>query len=222
MPVSVDRCTLPDMTNHAPQPAEVLVLDLETTDSDPYVDHAAILEIGAILCAWAPDLPEIARASLLVRPNGTDQDHTLMWQAMPPVVQQMHTTNGLWKEATTSDEAWGMGEADTALARWIAQHTTGPVPLLGSGVGHLDQPFVKAFMPATATRLKYWPIDIGNIRRGLDLAGRSDLVDIVGDVDAKPHRGLGDAELHLEEARRYLRLLGRIPADAVVEDGARL
>lgn len=209
------------MTTHRPNPTRVLVLDLETTDSDTRYEHAAILELGAIICEWNLDLTEVGRAEMLIRPNGTDQDHTLMWQAMPPVVQQMHTASGLWKEATTSDTAWGLAEADAAFANWLRERTDGPVPVVGSGVGHLDLPFIKRFMPATATRLTYWPIDSGNVRRALELAGRSDLVDLVTDVDAKPHRALGDAELHLAELRRYLQLLSRIPVE-VATDGARL
>lgn len=192
-------------------PTRLLWLDLETTQSDPYHPYAAILEIGAIITDWSPQLKEIARASLLIRPDGNAQDHELMRQAMPPVVKEMHQANGLWLEATTSSEAWGLAQADAAFGNWIHTHTEGPVPIAGSGVGHLDVPFVKGFLPNVASKLTYWPLDTGNIRRGLDLAGRSDLVDLVADVDAKPHRGLGDVELHVAEARRYLGLLGRIP-----------
>lgn len=202
----------------SPQPTHGIVLDLETTDSNPYAPHAEILEIGAVLVAYTPDLPEIARASLLVRPPGLISDHDQMWARMLPVIQRMHTDNGLWAEATTSEDAWSITDADRALAEWIVE-TIGPdpIPLIGSGVGHLDRPFVAAYMPHLMARLTYWPIDIGNVRRMLELAGRADHVDLVGDVDAKPHRALGDAEMHLLEARRYLQLLAQLPEPAPVE-----
>lgn len=200
------------MTTHTPQPSKVLWIDLETTDTDPYSDHAAILEIGAIITDWSPDLNELARASLLIRPSGAQPEHDLMWARMDPFVQQMHRTSGLWQEATSSDQAWGLIQADDAFAQWITEEVGEErIPIAGSGVGHLDLPFVKAHMPRTASRLTYWPLDTGNVRRILDLAGRSDLVDLATDVDAKPHRGLDDIELHVAEARRYLRLLAQIP-----------
>lgn len=202
-------------------PQYALVLDLETTDSDPYSAHAAILEVGAILCRWEPTLPEVARASLLIRPPGAQPDHDLMWSRMLPVVKDMHVANGLWREATSSDQAWDLTRADTAIAAWVRDQVgDGLVPVTGSGVGHLDQPFIKAQMPRLAQRLTYWPLDIGNVRRLLELAGRGDLVDMAGDVDAKPHRALGDAELHLAETRRYLQLLQQIPGpDTEPSDG---
>lgn len=199
--------------NRKPPPSHLLWLDLEATDTDPYAEHAAILEVGAIITDWSPELNEVGRASLLIRPPGTQQDHDLLWSRMDPFVQTMHRTSGLWQEATSSDQAWGLTEADRAIAQWVIE-TTGsgdPVPLAGSGVGHMDLPWVRAFLPQLAARLTYWPIDTGNVRRCLQLAGRDDLVDLVTDVDAKPHRGLGDVELHVAEGRRYLRLLGAIP-----------
>lgn len=201
------------MTSHHPTPDHILWIDLETTDNDPRYAHAAILEVGAIITRWAPDLPEVARASILIRPPGAQPDHDLMWARMPPVVQRMHTENGLWREATSSDQAWDLVSADRALAQWVVQQTGSEdrVPLAGSGVGHLDQPYVKEHLPQLAARLVYWPLDIGNVRRMLNLAGRSDLVDLGGDVDAKPHRGLEDVEMHVAEARRYLQVLGAIP-----------
>lgn len=195
-----------------------LVLDLETTDSDPYADHSAILEVGAIVVRYENGLPEVARANLIIRPPGLQADHDLMWARMPTEVQQMHSGNGLWNEATTSPDSWGIAEADRAIAEWVVEEAGGAqLPLIGSGVGHLDRPFVLAHMPHLANRLTYWHIDIGNFRRMLDLAGRSDHVDLVGDVDAKPHRALGDAEMHLLEARRYLQLIGQLPTHPAVD-----
>jgi oligoribonuclease (3'-5' exoribonuclease) len=196
------------------QPTHGLVLDLETTDSDPTAPHAEILEIGAIVVRYTTELEDIARASLLIRPPGLQSDHDLIWSKMPKPVQDMHAASGLWAEATHSDDAWSIHDADRAFAEWLIETTgsTDPVPLIGSGVAHLDRPFVHDYMPQTFSRLTYWLVDIGNVRRMLELAGRHDHVDLVGDVDAKPHRALGDAEMHLLEARRYLQLLGTLPA----------
>lgn len=189
----------------------LLWLDAETTTDDPTSPHAAFLEVGAVITRWEPELPEVARASMVIRPPGTAADHDRMWAAMPEVVRRMHTVNGLWEEATTSPDAWAVWEADDAISGWIRQHAgDGPLPVAGSGVGHLDLPFLKVFMPRVRQQLTYWPIDIGNVRRMIQLAGRGDLVDLQRDVDGRPHRGLGDVLMHLDEARHYLRLLGSL------------
>lgn len=207
-------------------PAHLLILDLESTQADPYHQYAAVLELGAILVRWDPELTEVARASMLIRPPGNTQDHEMIWQHMPPVVQQMHRDNGLWAESTNSDEAWQIHEADRAITDWLTGFTNGePVTIAGSGVGHLDLPFVKVLMPHLASQLTYYPVDFGNFRRMLTIAGRVDQVDKLTDVTSKPHRALGDAELHLAEARRYLQWLREekpVVADAAAGDPGRV
>lgn len=200
-----------DQTHQAHDiPARVLWLDLETTDSEP--EDGVILELGAIITDWSPELRELASATMLIRPPGNSQDHTTMWYTVPPEVKAMHLANGLWAEATTSADAWSIHDADSAFAGWCREHSEGErMPIAGSGVGHLDLPFVKAWMPATASLLKYWPVDIGNYRRMLKLAGREDLLDEQTDVHSKPHRALADVQLHVTEARKYLATLAGIP-----------
>jgi oligoribonuclease (3'-5' exoribonuclease) len=194
------------------QPNHLVWFDAETTDTDPYAHHAAFLEIGAIITRWDPELTEVARARLVIRPPGTQADHDMIWARMHPVVRDMHTTNGLWQEATVGTDAWAAADVDRGLTDWLTSHVGDErLPLAGSGVGHLDLPWVKAYLPLFASRLTYWPLDIGGTRRMLDLAGRSDLVDLPGDVEAKPHRGLEDVEMHVAEARRYLGLIRALP-----------
>lgn len=192
-------------------PTHVLILDLEGTALDPNAPEAAVLEIGAILCKWDPELPEVARASIVVRPPGLQADHDLMWSRMDPFVRDMHSRNGLWNEATTGENAWNLADADTAIARWLREHVDEQVPLAGSGVSHYDAPWCRAFLPSLAARFTYWTQDVGNVRRLLQLADRHDLVDLVTDVESKPHRSLQDCELHLAEVRRYIQLLQSIP-----------
>lgn len=191
-------------------------IDLETTNTDPYAPYAAVLEIGAIITRSTPDLPEVARASLIVRPPGGPTDHAAMWASMVPIVQQMHHESGLWREATIGDGAWGLTQADNAFTDWLTTQVEAdggvlPVPLAGAGIGQLDLPYVKSHLPRLASVITYWPLDISPTRRMLQIAGRDDYVDLVGDVDAKPHRALGDIELHVAEARRYLAALQSLP-----------
>jgi oligoribonuclease (3'-5' exoribonuclease) len=198
-------------------PAHGLVLDLETTDSDPRLPHASILEIGAVLVTLDRDVQIVAQASLTIRPPGSQPDHDMMWAAMPPVVQTMHRDSGLWEEATVGEDTWAIHEADTALVSWINEHVDADVaiPIIGSGVSHLDVPFVREFMPRLTRRTTYWSLDVGHLRRALQIAGRDDHVDLVTDVDGKPHRGLDDALLHAAELRRYLSVLASLPGAGV-------
>lgn len=192
-------------------PTHCLWIDLEATTTDPTLPYAAILEVGAVITRWEPDLPEVARASMVLRPPGSLGDHDRMWAQMDEIVRKMHTDNGLWEEATVGPDAWALHEADDAIAGWIRQHAGETrLPVCGSGVGHFDLPYLKVFMPRVAVGLTYWPIDIGNLRRMVELAGRPELLDLPRDVDAKPHRGLADVLMHLDEARHYLRLLGSL------------
>lgn len=192
-------------------PTALAFTDLETTHTDPYNENAAPLEIAIILTDSTPDLNVIAQANLLIRPPGAQPEHDLLWSRMDPFIRDMHSANGLWQLAT-GDDAWNVAEADVALANWIRGHVGDEqVPIAGSGVGHMDQPWVKEWFPSLAARLTYYPIDFGAQRRILQLAGRHDHVDIATDVDAKPHRALDDVTLHVAEARRYLRMLQTLP-----------
>lgn len=204
---------------HFPAEADhILVCDLETTTlAEPHEPGSYVLEVGAILCAATPDLPVLAQANLVVQPPGGQEEVHRLWAAMDPYVQTMHTTSGLWADATTSQDAWPVWEADTQLTRWLQQHTDGSglVALAGAGVGHFDDRWLRWHFPQLRAHLTYWNIDASSFRRALELAGRHDLVDLAKDVDAKPHRALPDARLHREELRRYLRLLQALPVGEV-------
>lgn len=189
----------------------LLFCDIEATGLDPREYGASILEVGLILTT-GPELTEVATANLLIRPAGSTMDLDRLWTSMPTEVQEMHTANGLWAEVNNPDSgAWLAHEGDSALANWLTNKgVTEPIPLAGSGVGHYDLQWIKVHMPALAARLAYWTIDIGVMRRLLQYAGRDDLVDLPTDVDAKPHRALPDARLHVAEGRRHLAALSEL------------
>lgn len=195
----------------------VLVVDLETTTlAAPHEPGSTVLEVGAILCKADPDLTVVAEASLVVRPQGGQEEIHRLWAGMLPFVQEMHTRSGLWAEATTSDDAWQVWEADSALASWLTGRIPdgGAVALAGAGVGHFDDRWLHHHFPALRAHLTYWNIDASSFRRTLELAGRRDLVRLAQDVEAKPHRALPDARLHREELRYYVRLLQALPEAA--------
>lgn len=195
----------------------LLVTDVEDTGGDPADLLSSLLEVGLILVDTSTlDLVEVGRGSSIVRPPGDRAQLDRMWAEMIPVVRDMHTTNGLWYEATTgpadmTPHAW---ELDEQLVAWL-NGLVGPgakVTLAGSGVGHHDHRWLHVHLPKLTARLHYSNIDASSFRRMLMLAGRADLVRQEKDVDAKPHRALADAELHAEELRYYLQLLWGVAA----------
>ncbi|WP_146149625.1 hypothetical protein [Kineococcus rhizosphaerae] len=187
----------------------VLVLDLEDSgNADVRETGASLLEVGGILCRDDTDLTPIDAISLLVCPVHPGET----WSTMVPVVCEMHTKSGLWVEAVRDGAP--VEDIDQRLAAWLDHRTGGctDVVLAGSGVSHHDQPWLRAHLPATNTRLRFGTLDAAVIRRGLQFARRNDLVDLERDLHAKPHRALADAELHRAELVGYLRMLSRIPA----------
>lgn len=203
------------MTPFDPTATTVLVLDLESTHLDERLPGAALLEFGAVLCDGTPALVPLAEASLTLRPPGAQLEHDRLWASMDGFTRDMHVASGLWEESVHNQNAWDPYRADPAIVGWIngvVGSATAPVVLAGSGVSHFDDRWLRAQLPLVFGRLSYWSLDAGVIRRALQYAGRDDLIDLAGDVEAKPHRALADARLHAAELRRYLGLLAALGA----------
>lgn len=182
-------------------------IDLEATGGDEHVDK--VLEVGLILTeAQAPFKELLSGEWVLWYPNLPE-----LRKAADPVVQRMHDDNGLWDACARSPLT------PAAADRWIADKivevtgSTKHVALGGSGVAHYDRRFIRAQLPRLDKRLTYWALDTGVFRRMMLMAGRPDLIPTVGvsaDDPYKPHRGLADIRLHLDEARHYAALLDEL------------
>lgn len=204
-------------------PTHIAWLDLETTCSDENLPYAAIIEVGVYVTNYY--LEPVASTSVVLNPGleahlqrwagsgdlrtaTVDETVATVFDAMDPVVQDMHTANGLWDEVVKSD--WTRERVDTALAEFLAEVGDGSrVALAGSGVGHFDSRWLTKFTPKTKSKLTYWSFDVGVMRRFLrDLCGvaveEADPAGLSGDGDRKLHRALDDAKAHLEEARVYV------------------
>lgn len=173
-------------------PANLLWLDLETTGSNPETD--LILEVGVVLTTSS--LEELQRYECVVRQ--VDAEKAL--DASLPVIQDMHRASGLWEDVVTGLMQPPLFEIEGDIIS-IAKDLTPDdhaLVLAGSGVGHFDLRFVQAQMPQLAALLAYYVIDVGVLRRALDMWGHSEM--LLQDP-VKPHRALADAVLHLQEAR---------------------
>ncbi|MGY6496732.1 MAG: hypothetical protein ACXIUP_00740 [Microcella sp.] len=99
---------------------------------------------------------------------------------------------------------WSVERGIVAL---LDAFTDGRAILSGSGVGAFDLQFIRQQMPDLASRLEYFPHDVGQLRREWKRATGSDLVTV---NNAKPHRALVDIDLHLIETRAFRKVLTEV------------
>lgn len=176
----------------------ILWFDLETTGSES-AKHD-IIEFGAVLTDR--DLNTIADFEATLRPP-----LSLNIFDINPVVIEMHVTNGLWADLIKQPNHRSYVTLQRDLLSWLDEVTKGEkqhIPSAGSGVSHFDRLFLKRFLPEFNARLTYWNLDIGVVRRFMELAGTPLPVAL---VEAKTHRALEDAYAHLNEARAWVDLM---------------
>lgn len=175
-----------------PSPARsqpILWLDLETTGLD--VNHDRILEVAAVLTNGDLKVIESYHA-VLKWPK-----ETLEQLITEPEVWEMHSRNGLIDACVEASAT--LPDVSGDLLRFLDDYVDGQVILAGSGVAHFDLLWLREWLPRVAERLAYYTLDIGIVRRFLQI--------VVGlpeeDRPQVPHRALDDVLLHIEEARAY-------------------
>lgn len=188
-------------------------IDLETTGTDEYDDP--ILEVGLIITTDR-NLTEITRRSWTVIPRSPER--ALERMNAVPAVLAMHMANGLHDEVTRGVGTLHATVVEEVVAT-IGQHHTGRgrVPLGGSGVSHFDHRFLAAQMPQVSEMLTYWAYDIGAARRFGKLCGIEAPAE-ASDASQKTHRALDDIEMHVNEARWWMRFLRATKAEGVLRD----
>ena len=187
-----------------PTPQYALWLDLETTGSKA---DDTILELGAVLTRNVRDFPLISRIQRLFPHNIED----LFITDVDPTVLAMHATNHLWQDLIDYSNPRSSDKAlDSDICEWLADALppgyTQHVLLAGSGVSHFDRRFISKYLPQLDTKLAYYSLDIGVVRRFMDLQ-HWHLNTPSGDQATKKHRALADAEQHLNEARQWGHLI---------------
>ena len=170
-------------------------LDLETTGSDLDVvnersgirSRHEIIEIGAAITDT--ELNVLDGRSFVI-------GHDIVHENISPLVENMHTVNGLWADVAKSTMT--IAEADATLAGWIRKYNgSNHMAFAGSGVMHFDRKFIRRDMPLLDKRLTYWAIDVGPIRRSFKyLLGVDEWPE-----DTKNHRAFEDVLFHIEEMK---------------------
>lgn len=172
----------------------LLWIDLETSGLDSSVDE--IIEVGAILTT--SNLVELGRVHALIKPSSAAVGRI----AENAIVLQMHLNSGLAAILASGEGVGNLDQATSALHELIDAHLNvgdgDKLYLAGSGVAHLDRPFLVRWMPTVAAQLHYASIDVGPSRRMWKWATGEELTE---DENAKTHRAMDDVEGHLNEAQ---------------------
>lgn len=179
-------------------------LDLETTGAK---DSDIILEIG--ISRTDLEMKEIESKNYVL-PIPEEYERNL-----PDVVRDMHTINGLLEdckavkfpdgvEDVRDARSYMLSDIDNELADWVRSFNGSSHALLaGSGISHFDRKYIARDLPLFNKRLAYINMDIGTVRKFMQLAGVQ-LTVIPGSAGDKTHRGLDDAREHSREAKRFI------------------
>lgn len=166
----------------------LLWVDLETTGLDP--ERCAVLEVAAYLTNHHLSIIDASRTVIECHPE--------VLYRMTPFVREMHTSNGLLAEVAYS--ATTLEDEENYLLDMLDRHDVDKATLAGSGVAAFDMAVIRAQMPTLASRLNYWTVDVGVLRRTWRMWTGSDLTDA---NTAKTHRAKDDLDCHLAEARAF-------------------
>lgn len=183
----------------------LLWCDLETAGLDESTD--SILEVAVVVTR--PDLTELESYESAIWP-GHWGSMTAELPFIEPEVVRMHTDSGLLDACALSGVP--LHEAEGRICSILGDLGVPPeFVLAGSGVSHFDRRFINRQMPGLASWLRYYPIDVGVLRRTLELFGHGDLI---GSAPLKPHRAMADIRLHIEEFRNIKDSLDELIRDA--------
>lgn len=182
----------------------MLWVDLETTGTDERMD--SIIEFGWILTDSVGVL--MNEGATVIQPSSSGL-HRLYYG--PRVVFEMHRDNGLLLDLRNGEDIHKFDRRFSAFLLEAGLHR-GNAILAGSGVSHFDDRFLKVQLPMIRNRLAYPCLDVGQFRRVLKLAGRSDLVD-EEQANAKTHRGLDDIRAHRAEYLTYVEWLHQLQGE---------
>jgi len=182
------------MTKPIDQPY-IAWFDLETTGSR---EDDSIIEVGFVLTDR--DLNELVAVSEVVLPH----DYNFLRSRMDPVVVEMHEKNGLLADLNRIEShayiPRGANRIDTHIASILKEYGKGDhLPFAGSGVAHFDRKYIRREMPRTDAKLSYWALDIGSLRRWLQVWG----IETPGSElhQPKTHRAVDDVREHIAEAK---------------------
>lgn len=196
-------------------------IDIETTGLDILEDE--LLEVALIVTDQQDN--SLHEQNWVIYNDGIHED-------IHPIVMEMHTKSNLWEDCRESRLTLTEFERQFCvlldkILRENPQYTK--FVMAGSGVARFDYEWFKYRHPQIIKRFNYYTLDVGVIRRGLELAGILPRVDEENKVcncdytrdpasayhsifcplrqDSLNHRALQDINDHFEEWLEYRELL---------------
>ena len=163
-------------------------IDMETSGLDPM--SCCPLELAVLITT--DDLEVVDHRTWLMKP-------TFAPESWPAVVQEMHTKNGLIKDATRYGRP--IIEVAAEAAKYVREHDCKGRPACGSTVG-FDRRFLLQWMPEVDAEFHYRSIDISSIKEAATLWAPTLRYPKTPD-DQKAHRALADVYESVAEAKYY-------------------
>lgn len=180
-------------------------IDIETTGLDHTTED--ILEVACIVTDQG--LNELASSNwVLFHRCGSPEsfcNHN-------DFVVDMHTKNGLWEASAESDI--GLERFESEFTEWLINILNvhpgyHKFVMAGSGVARFDYTWFQYYNFEFMKLFNYYTLDIGVVRRALELAGCIVKKQDEQKVDHLNHRAMDDIEDHLNEGKEYLNYLRR-------------
>lgn len=171
-------------------------LDIETTGLT--LGQDTVLEIG--IAVTDPELNVIATQGWLTYGYGGDD----WWPShLDPVVQEMHTKNGLFEalRGFKYDEKRTVAEILEFLLRYASVSDLRRTPMAGSSV-HFDRKFLAAHFPIVEAMFSYRNLDVSTVTQCFE--AWAPLIAKGRPRNEKAHRAVPDA-VHSLEVLKYFR-----------------
>lgn len=185
----------------------LLVIDVETTGLD--VQNDFLLEVAVLVLD--EDLQTVASYRSLVT-EAASYDALLL--QLNPVTRVMHAENGLLAdlkdEYAVESRRTAPADVEMALARFLMETGGDPGKMVMVGYSvQFDQAIVRRALPLLDWLCSYQLIDVGAVRRVLNLAGHKLKK---RESEGAAHRALSDAHAAAEELRDLVKLVAVRPA----------
>lgn len=129
-------------------------LDMEMTGLDP--ESCVPIEVAAIVTTGDLEILEEAHYEAVIH-----QPESAL-QGLAPIVEQMHTENGLLDRVRSSKQS--IDEVDAGLAAMIQQHCDAPRALLAGNTIQQDRMFIRRYFPKTEACLHYRQVDVSTVK----------------------------------------------------------
>lgn len=140
----------------------IATLDIETSGLNP--SDSVILELAIVLTKHSAPTEYIDHRTWVLGCQQRDYDHA------DPLVQKMHTDNGLWAEALQAglDGVW-LHDVLPEIQAFLADPNL--YTICGASVGNFDLAFLKHDVPHLAARFSHRVLDVTSVRMACLHAG---------------------------------------------------